>query len=64
MSGGGNTTTIWKRGTEDHGATRGNVAMRGGDADRWDVAASVEATQQPAGKEVQEAMARQEVMTG
>ncbi len=64
MSGGGDTTTSQARGTGGHGVTRGNGAMRGGDAGRWEAAASVEIMQQPAGQEVCEAMVWQEAMAG
>jgi hypothetical protein len=62
MSSRGNPTTSWTRGKEGHGATRGTGAMRGGDASRWEVVALGEATQQPAGQEVWEAMAQKEAM--
>jgi hypothetical protein len=39
MSNGGDATTSRTRGTGGHGMTRGNGAMRGGDAGRWEAAA-------------------------
>jgi hypothetical protein len=39
MSNGGDATTSWTRGTGGHCTMRGNGAMRGGDAGRWEAAA-------------------------
>jgi hypothetical protein len=39
MSNGGDATTRRTRGTGGHGATRGNGAMRDGDAGRWEAVA-------------------------
>jgi hypothetical protein len=44
--------------------TRGDSAIRGRDASRWEAAASVKTMQQPAGQEVHEAMAGREATEG